>query len=64
MGWLWFQLTLLWWTVVLARCGSTWTAAASLLNAHVATLEIETVKGLDGSLCVFNEDELDEAESS
>jgi hypothetical protein len=50
--------------MVLARSGSTWTAAASLLDAHVAALKIESVKRIDGSLGVFSENEFDEAKSA
>jgi hypothetical protein len=50
--------------MVLARGGSTWTAAASLLYTHVAALEIEAMERLDGSLGVFGENEFDEAKSA
>lgn len=50
--------------MVFARGGSAWTAAASLLNAHIATFEIKSVERLNGSLGVLNEDELHETESA
>lgn len=50
--------------MVFARSGSTWAAAASFLNTHVATLKIKSVKRLNGGFGMLYEDELDESESA
>jgi hypothetical protein len=50
--------------MVFARGRSTWATAASLFNAHVAPFEIKSMKGIDGSLGVFSQDKLDEAETA
>jgi hypothetical protein len=50
--------------MVLARSGSAWTAATSLLNAHVAALEVKSMECFDGSLGMFGEDEFDKSKSA
>lgn len=57
-------ITFLGWTMVLARSWSPWTVATSLLNTHIATLEVVSVQGFDGGLSLLSEGKFDEAKTT
>lgn len=50
--------------MILARSGSAWTTATSLLNAHVAAFKVHAMQSLDGGLSVLSEGKLDEAKAT
>ena len=58
------MLASLWWTKVLARCGSTRARTTSLLNAQSATLDNLTLKTFLGSISLLGGDHFDETEAT